>query len=215
MQTLTSSMRERWVALCRRLGPGGDPAALATGVEALYAHPARAYHSLEHIAACLSVFDRFRPHAVQADFVEFAIWMHDCVYDPKAKDNEARSAEAAVELLRSLGAGFRHAEAVTQLIMATRHGAADLTGDEALIADIDLSILGSDAAAYLRYARNIRTEYSFVPEEAFRAGRAAILRAFVARDRIYFTEPLRLCYESGARANLATEIAMLESGRSV
>jgi predicted metal-dependent HD superfamily phosphohydrolase len=48
----------------------------------------------------------------------------------------------------------------------------------------------------------VRREYSWVPEEAFRTARAAILARFIARPRIYATDYFFELLEAQARANL-------------
>jgi len=81
--------------------------------------------------------------------------------------------------------------------------------DPKLFADIDLSILGQAAAAFDEYERQVRVEYSWVPEPAFCAGRSAILRSFLERPSIYGTDFFREKYEAAARRNLSRSIARL------
>ncbi len=50
----------------------------------------------------------------------------------------------------------------------------DLNGET--LCDADLAVLASDPAAYAAYAAAVREEYGFVPDDAFREGRAAVLR---------------------------------------
>src|SRR5262245_28362808 len=114
-------MRERWEALCRRLGSAGDPATLFLVLEALYANPPRAYHSLTHVAACLGTLNEFRALAPAPDEAEFALWLHDCVYEPLRKDNEARSAAVAGLFARELGSEPGLHGRIAALIDATRH----------------------------------------------------------------------------------------------
>ncbi len=209
MTTLSAPMRDRWIALCARIGPADSARALADTLETLYQNPPRAYHSLDHIAACLTIFDNHRSLATDPDAVEFAIWLHDCIYDPKAKDNESKSAAVARQMLRELNAAAALQDQVESLIMATLHTGAPLTGDAALLADTDLSILGSPQAAYTIYAAAIRREYSFVPDDVYRPGRSAVLRAFLGRSHIFHTPHFQSSHESRARANLEAELRTL------
>jgi predicted metal-dependent HD superfamily phosphohydrolase len=103
-----------------------------------------------------------------------------------------------------------HISAIRSLIMATCHNAPDLADDAALIADIDLAILAADPMPYRAYAAAIRAEYSFVPEIAFRPGRAAILQGLLNRPRLYFNPAAHARFDAAARKNLAAEIAALQ-----
>ena len=57
----------------------------------------------------------------------------------------------------------------------------------------------------------MRYEYAFVPEDAFRAGRAAILERFLESPALYPDPAFRERLEAPARANLRREIAGLRS----
>ena len=50
-------MRERFEKLCQGLGAGDRAPPLFTILEALHAHPVRAYHNLSHIQECLEQLD--------------------------------------------------------------------------------------------------------------------------------------------------------------
>ncbi len=115
-----------------------------------------------------------------------ATWYHDAVYDPRAGDNEARSADLARRDLTGLGVGADRVDRVAGLVLATRdHRAAD--PDAAVLVDADLAILAVPAGDYAAYVAAVRAEYGFVPEAAWRAGRAAVLAGFLARPRLFAT----------------------------
>jgi predicted metal-dependent HD superfamily phosphohydrolase len=59
----------------------------------------RHYHNLTHILQVLQIIDEMRPQAENPAALEFAAWFHDIIYDPKAKDNEEKSAEYATNIL--------------------------------------------------------------------------------------------------------------------
>jgi predicted metal-dependent HD superfamily phosphohydrolase len=61
---------------------------------------------------------------------------------------------------------------------------------------------------YDAYAEAIRREYDWVPEEAYRTGRAAVLERFLTRPRLYHTAAMTT-HEPAARANLRREIERL------
>lgn len=204
---------ERFQALFHRLG-GSAGADLFLPLAAAYAQGHRAYHNAEHIADCLRQLDAVRQLAVQPDLVEAALWYHDVVYDPRANDNEERSAAWAVQACRQAGIADEHAQAIAALILVTKHRELPPTGDATLLVDIDLSILGRDADTFEAYDQGIRKEYSWVPEAEYRAGRSRILAGFLARPVLYGTAWFREQFEQQARRNLAQKLAELSTSCS-
>jgi predicted metal-dependent HD superfamily phosphohydrolase len=177
-------------------------------LEANYDEAHRAYHTLEHIRAMLAWLDTC---GEGTPAMELAIWFHDSVYDPKSATNEADSAALFMELAgRHLPPDF--AADVCRLILATDHRTPRTSNPaEALLIDIDLSILGAEPEAYTAYSRAIRREYAHVPDEPYRAGRSAVLEHFLRRP-IFATERFRPL-EAAARVNLAGELtALLKNG---
>jgi predicted metal-dependent HD superfamily phosphohydrolase len=175
-------------------------------IEARYTEPHRRYHTLEHVAACLDELDAC-PLANETD-VELALWFHDLVYDPKASDNEERSARALEQL------GATHAIDVAKavhLVLLTKHGAsaAPVTPEEQTMIDVDLSILGADDATFDAYDRAIREEYAFVPDDLYREGRRKVLRHFLEAKSIFASDHYRERLEARARANLARALERL------
>jgi len=78
-----------------------------------------------------------------------------------------------------------------------------------LLCDADLAVLARSTDGYDRYAAAIREEYAHVPEEAFRAGRAAVLRHLLDLPAVYRLPRLRDRWEEPARANLRRELDAL------
>lgn len=175
---------------------------------AAYSEPHRAYHNAKHIADCLSQFDRVRHMASHPHEIETAIWFHDAVYDPKASDNEERSAEWAAQVLHDAEPSC--IERIESLILATKTHKSD-DQDGTLILDIDLSILGGSPSKFALYDDAIRQEYDWVPFEQYREGRIAVLESFQQRKTIYFTNCFHIKYEQQARENLAGAIAKLKA----
>lgn len=184
---------------------------MTPALEAAYAEPNRRYHNRRHIEDCLAVLGGWPDlDATERRLLTWAIWWHDAVYDPRAGDNEARSAEWALRDLPALGATVAEAQEVARLILLTA-GHAVPDGDRlgAILVSIDLSILGAEPDAYDAYARNVRAEYAHVPEPAWRQGRGAVLKRFLDAS-VIFPDPLvRRAREAQARANLARELAAL------
>lgn len=162
------------------------------------------------MAACLKWLDYYRHLADDPLTMELALWAHDVIYDPRASDNEARSADWFAEHFENSTLTKDQKDRVHALILATIHPHPPTDADMALLQDIDLSILGADAELYDRYEGWIRQEYAFVPKEAFRKGRGAVLKSFLDQGVIYHTAELREKLEAPARNNLNRALAHLQ-----
>jgi len=206
----TGTLLDRWLALWPGDATGGH--AVYRDLAARYAEPHRAYHTLDHVADCLHRLDEVRPLLARPDEAEWAIWFHDAVYDPRRADNEERSAQLAVDTLHAAGVGEDRTGCVAELIRQTAHRAADLSGDAALVCDVDLAILGAERAAFDAYDAAIRQEYAWVPDDIFRRERARVLAGFLARPRIYQTPYFVDALEQPARANLSAAIRRYQNG---
>lgn len=200
---------DRWSADWADLGTPPPDERIRAALLARYAETRRAYHTAQHLEECFALFDRHRGLAVRPGEIAIALWFHDAFYDSRASDNEARSAAWAEEVVATAGGGSDASARVRDLVLATRHLAPVGSGDEALLADIDLAILGADAGRFEEYEAQIRREYSWVPEATYRATRARLLKSFLARPRIYATARFAEQFEARARANLQRSIARL------
>ncbi len=179
---------------------------------AMYSQSHRYYHTLEHIAEVLKVAGRLRKFAENPNAVMLAIWYHDAIYDPKQRDNEAKSADFAKNVLEVLGVPSPTIATVTDLILATAHGTPhEWNADVRVMLDADLAILGSGETRYLRYAADIRREYAWVPNAEYATARVAVLDGFLARQRIFHTDVMFLEGEGSTRRNLLAERATLMS----
>lgn len=87
-----------------------------------------------------------------------------------------------------------------------RRAPAPGPGDEQLLVDIDLSILGAAQERFAEYDRQVRAEYQWVPGFVYKMKRRAVLGAFLARPCIYGTCHFSDRCEAQARANLAWAI---------
>lgn len=183
---------------------------LGAELKAVYSEPHRRYHTLQHIEFCLRELATHWPHAVRLNEVRWALLFHDAIYDPRRNDNEARSSDWACGVMQELQRPQDEIARVRKLIMATVHAAQAETPDEALLLDIDLSILGADPAAFDEYDRAIRVEYEWVPEEAYRFARAAVLQGFLRRERIFQTAAYQ-DLEASARSNIERLLERLRS----
>lgn len=194
-----------WLPLWQRLKGIGDAEFWHERLVAAYGESQRAYHTLQHLDECLRAFDEAKTGGLiqQPDFIELALWFHDMVYDPRAAENEERSAEMADECLETMVAAE-----VRRLILVTKTHQA-VHEDEQWLVDIDLAILGAEQGRFDEYERQIREEYAWVPEAVYREKRTEILNGFLSRERLYLTTWARERFETRARENLRTLIGRM------
>lgn len=212
---------DQWRAAAEtaRAGMSGGPTAAVTpaGLDLLdrWREPQRHYHDLAHLTAVLSVVDDHAGHADRPELVRLAVWFHDAVYDPRSTGgaNERDSAALATATLTTLGVPPDAVAEVARLVLLTAgHGAAPGDRNGSLLCDADLAVLARPPADYDRYTEAVRREYAHVPDELFRAGRAAVLRQLLDLPALYRLPALRNRWEAPARANLDRELATLTSG---
>ncbi len=198
-------MLARWIELA-----GERSATVGSDLIRRYGEPHRHYHTVEHLAAVLAVIDDLAQAAHDVAAVRYAAFFHDAIYAVDRTDNEERSAELAESVLPAAGAPPELVGEVGRLVRltATHHTAADDRNGNVLC-DADLAILAADASGYAAYTRAVRAEYRHVPDELFRAGRAAVLRKLAEQPYLFRTPAARRRYESAARANLAAELVAL------
>ncbi|WP_413460540.1 hypothetical protein [Herbaspirillum huttiense] len=154
----------------------------------------------------MAAFEEFRALAVRPAEVELALLFHDAVLDQHRYDNEQQSADLARAVLSLNGARRQAVKGVCDLILATRHHGGVLTGDAALVADLDLWILAAPRSRFAEYETQVRAEYTEIPEYVFWDKRRGLLEQFLARECIYRTPSLRERWEATARDNLAWSI---------
>ena len=205
---LTSS--GNWEGAWRALGAAA-PEGLRSRLLARYAEPHRAYHTQQHLHECFAALGPTSDLAEHLAEVELALWFHDAIYDTHAHDNEAQSARWAQESMRGAGVDAAAGARVHALVMATKHQGVPAGADARLLVDVDLSILGADETRFAEYERQIRFEYGWVPEDAYREGRARVLSGFLDRASIYGTPWFAERLEARARANLSRSLRHLKA----
>jgi predicted metal-dependent HD superfamily phosphohydrolase len=194
---------------------GAGPASLQVGQSVLerYAEPHRTYHDARHLAEVLAALRVLVGAADVPVPVVCAAYWHDAVYDPRAGDNEHRSAELAASALARLSLAPQVVDEVVRLVLLTAsHDPAPDDRNGALLSDADLAVLGADRTRYDEYAAAVRREYGHVGEGAFRTGRSAVLRDLLGRPRLYATQEGRRRWETAARDNLRGELTRLAAG---
>jgi len=189
---------------------------LKNELAALYQAADRHYHGLAHIEAMLALAAEYRHLLHDPEAVEAAIWFHDAIYDSRAKDNEAKSAELAEKRLAGRVGPHRLARVAAMISATATHQLPpfrdeNALDDAALLLDMDLAILGAEPAVFDAYEKAVRREYGWVEEPMWRAGRSAVLQNFIARPHIFNTQIFRDRFEARARENLDRSLRALQS----
>lgn len=175
-----------------------------------YGEAHRHYHTLDHIQHCLQEFDRAVTFMDNPNAIEIALWFHDAIYEPGAKDNEQRSAE----LFRRYSNASGCTDAVFQqqihnLIVITNHREQPSQKDEQFIVDIDLSSFGLPWDKFVRDGCRIRTECAEMNDDEYYPNHVKFLQALQKRPTFFFTRFFQRCYEQTARENIERLIMSL------
>lgn len=196
----------------REHGAGPDPAPYAEDLLTRWQEPQRRYHTLTHLTAVLDHVDTLEGYAADPAAVRLAAWFHDAVYLPDRSENEDRSARLAERALPEAGVPDARTAEVARLVRLTvTHDPADDDRDGQVLCDADLAILAAPPSAYAAYTAAVREEYHFVPNDAFRTGRAAVLRQLLDLPRLFRTPHGAARWEPTARYNLRAELELLTS----
>jgi predicted metal-dependent HD superfamily phosphohydrolase len=195
---------ERFTALWNRcLVEGATTQALPVYEELVrrYSEPHRHYHTPEHIGHCLRQLDLAVGLMDDANAVEMGLWFHDAIYDPRASDNELKSAELFTQRVdQDVPAAFR--QSVYDLIMVTMHPEQPTCLDEQFMVDIDLSSFGLPWDTFQRHSEAVRREYAHLSDQRFYPNQIGFLRSLLARPAFFFTDFFRARYEATARENI-------------
>ena len=196
---MVTSLESRWPL-------GDDLTDVRDELVAAYA-TGRGYHDTRHLAEVLDRLEELGEAGEEFDHeaVTLAAWFHDAVYDGRAEAEE-RSAQWALQAL----AGRPVASEVARLVRLTEsHLPADDDANGCVLSDADLAILAATPERYAEYTADVRREYAHVPEDLFRAGRAAVLRDLLAKRSLFHTAHAREHWEARARANVEAELTVL------
>ncbi len=207
-------MIDRWRAALPVTTASTAGAAAGRDLLRRWGEPHRRYHNVEHLNYVLDVIDAHAGVAADADAVRLAAWFHDAVYDPRATDNEDRSAVLAVDVLRGLAVAAARVDEVARLVRLTAtHDPRPGDSNGALLVDADLAILAAAPERYDRYAGQIRQEYHHVEDAAFAAGRAAVLRRLLDDPVLYRVLAVSTAARTQARQNMQRELDRVRPAR--
>ncbi|MCP5158655.1 MAG: hypothetical protein H6975_04435 [Gammaproteobacteria bacterium] len=176
----------------------------------LYGEAHRHYHTLDHIQHCLQEFDQAATRMDDPHAVEIALWFHDAIYEPGAKDNEQRSAELFQKYSNSSGCtDMLFQRRIHDLIMVTTHREQPSQPDEQFIVDIDLSSFGLPWDRFEQDGQRIRAECAGLSDDEYYPGHVRFLQALWERPTFFFTDFFQKRYEQTARENIARLITSL------
>lgn len=205
-----ATTESRWRALWNRLGVERVPWSLHGALVAAWSSPRRVHHDVDRLLETLVELERVAPLAERRDEAELALWFHDAVLLPTSEGSEESSADLARRTLPEAGLAADATERVAQLVLATRNDGTPLEGDAALVADVDLAILGADEDRYEAYEWDLRAEHGWVPASRFLSERRARLESLLRRPRLFHTAGYRERLDARAKANIARTLLHLQ-----
>ena len=183
-------------------------AAVYQTIRGFYSGHERLYHCLSHIVDGLDKLPGFAAFLAAPAAVTLAWIFHDAVYDARRSDNEEQSAKLMLKLGQSWGIDAALLAEAEGLIRVTQHGVVEaVTADQKWMVDLDMSILGSEAAAFAQYERDVRREYGFIPQAEWGRGRSDFLRGL--KQPLFHNEYFMGLYGAGAARNIAASLAIL------
>src|SRR5699024_2064053 len=133
----------------------------------------RKHHNLRRLVSVLARVDELAAETHSPDLVRVAAWYHGAVfrmdqthvYSRRGGIDEGASADLAREELAGLGVPPERIERVAELIHAlARHHVPDGDLDAMALCDANLGGLAAEPQKYATYRREVREEYSNVPD---------------------------------------------------
>lgn len=182
---------------------------LWSDIEKHYTSPKRHYHNLHHLENMYSQLEACREQIQDWDTVLFSLFYHDIIYKATAKDNEEKSALAALKTLREINYPKEKMRLSGEQILATKTHNISPDNDTNIFTDADLSILGSNWDEYLEYTKQVRKEYAIYPDFMYNPGRKKVLQHFLSMESIFKTPYFIQKFEAQANKNLTAEIALI------
>jgi predicted metal-dependent HD superfamily phosphohydrolase len=194
----------RFVSLWSHSG-GARAEAVYADLTRCYGEPVRRYHTLRHVRRCLRDLDLARGVIPDPDIVELALWCHDVIYVPGARDNEQRSADW---FRRWADDRILVHDRICDIILATKHTWMPEGLDDRFACDIDLAVLGAPRSRFRRDGVRLRAERPDLDDREYDLQERAILGSLLARPRLYHTDFFHARCEKRARDNLTWRLGL-------
>ncbi|MFW1951294.1 metal-dependent hydrolase [Acinetobacter beijerinckii] len=200
MQQYLTVLEKSWFELHQHYH-FSEPQKIFNKLIVAYSEKQRAYHTVQHLYECLVLLESIRADLNDADAVALALWFHDVVYDPQAKDNELKSAELFEQyLVQDLPVDI--VGKIKRWIVATQKHASTDELDLQFLLDIDLAILAASPDRFEEYEQQIQNEYAWVGSEVYSIKRKEVLAHFYQTEPLYQTEYFQKNFEQKAKGNL-------------
>lgn len=201
-------LAERFCDLWRAYD-GADPEGVWQALREHYQETHRYYHTLGHLAQCLSELDGAKDHIAEFRATELAIWFHDIIYHYGARDNEIQSAAFFREAAGSMmPADF--IDRVCEFIIATQHTGAAQDAAVAFVVDIDLSGFGLPWEDYLADSDALRQEAAGVGDEQYYQGKLRFLDELQRWPSLFQSPYFKDRLEFRAQSNITRYTAELQ-----
>lgn len=178
-----------------------EPQKILNILTAAYSEKQRAYHTVQHLYECLSLLEAIRSQLNDPYAVVLALWFHDAIYNPQAKDNEFKSAEL-FEKCMAQDLPVNTVQKIKQWILATQKHISTNELDLQFLLDIDLAILAATPERFMQYEQQIQQEYAWVDPEVYSTKRKEVLAHFYQSAPLYQTTYFQQNFESRAKQNL-------------
>jgi predicted metal-dependent HD superfamily phosphohydrolase len=205
------NLQASWDSLSARVGIGEESSKnIYDSLVSMYSVPGRYYHNLSHISLMLGFYEEFRSYAGDPDDLELAVWFHDSICLPEACDNEEKSAELALNMLR--GAGLRDASLsnVSKNILATKQAQPRMDFDSRLMRDLDICNLSLPFEEFRAITDTAIQENSSLGEEISKNQAISFFERLDKRSSIYQTYLFETMYEPRARENVRQMLGLLK-----
>lgn len=141
------------------------------------------YHNVNHIYDCLG---KALAHKLSPEGT-LALLYHDILYIPGFSHNEEGSVQWFKNDAMYLGVSNEKIAEVSDYILATKHKDPPRSPTEALVVDIDMSILAAPYELFLVYDTDVAAEYGMYPQAVFKAGRRAFLTDLLTKPQIFYS----------------------------
>ena len=178
----------------------------------------RVHHNLKRLIGVLARVDELAAETHEPDVVRIAAWYHGAVFTSSAQHAYAHRGGADAEGSAALARGELEELGVPEDVIArveklivclSRHVAPPDDIDAQALCDADLGGLAAEPQRYEAYRREVRAEYSHIPERDYVEARLAIVSKLLER-RALFASPLGRAWENAARDNLRAERERLQ-----